>query len=64
MHTEYEEVIQISSELGSIIRETRNIQEQVDTEESREIGARLERVMADLTQLRKEAALMEQNTNI
>ncbi|GLV35520.1 uncharacterized protein CBL_01332 [Carabus blaptoides fortunei] len=64
MHTEYGEVVRASTDLGSIIRESRNLQEQVDTEEAREIGARLERVMADLNQVRSETlTLMNQNNN-
>lgn len=58
MHNEYSEVSRASTELGSIIRESRNLQEQVDTEEAREIGARLDRVMADLNQVRSETATL------
>lgn len=58
MHSEYEQVIQIVTELGSVIRETRNLQEQVDNEESRDINTRLERVISDLEQIKNETALL------
>lgn len=44
--------------MGLLERESRNLQEQVDGEVAKETAVKLDRVTADLEQVRKETALL------
>ncbi|KAF2884096.1 hypothetical protein ILUMI_22064 [Ignelater luminosus] len=61
LHTDCGEVVQAVTDLGLVERECRNLQEQVDAELAREISTKLERVNADLAEVKKETtALIKQ----
>lgn len=60
LRSECNDVVQAVTDLGLVERECRNLQEQVDAEMSREIGVKLDKVNADLAEIRHETtALMK-----
>lgn len=58
LHNDCSQILQAISNLGLAERESRNLQEQVEAEINKEIGAKLERVQNDLQEVRKETALL------
>lgn len=58
MHNDCSKILQAITNLGLAERESRNLQEQVEAEINKEIGAKLERVHNDLQEVRKETALL------
>lgn len=60
LHSDCNEIIEVAKQTGSIVREIRDLQEQVDTEKSYDIGARIDRITADLEQVRKETTTLQQ----
>ncbi|XP_044735702.1 coiled-coil domain-containing protein 22 homolog [Chrysoperla carnea] len=60
LHSDCNDIIEVAKQTGSIVREIRDLQEQVDTEKSYDIGARIDRITADLEQVRKETTTLQQ----
>lgn len=58
MHSECSDIIKAVTELGLLERESRNLQEQVDAEMAKGTAVKLDRVTADLEQVKKESALL------
>ncbi|XP_074095795.1 coiled-coil domain-containing protein 22 homolog [Cotesia typhae] len=56
LHTDCAELINLVEEIGTVVREIRDLEEQIDTESKKNIGANLERITADLEQMRQETA--------
>ncbi|XP_044581266.1 coiled-coil domain-containing protein 22 homolog [Cotesia glomerata] len=56
LHTDCAELINLVEETGTVVREIRDLEEQIDTESKKNIGANLERITADLEQMRQETA--------
>lgn len=54
LRNEFGIILRDVSDVGQIERECRNLQEQIDTEKAKEIGAKLERVESDLLQIETE----------
>lgn len=54
LRNEFGIILRDVSDVGQIERECRNLQEQIDTEKAKEIGAKLERVESDLLQIESE----------
>lgn len=54
MRDEFNITLKAVSDVGQIEREIRNLQEQIDTENAKGIGVKLERVESDLLQIQKE----------
>ncbi|XP_058788633.1 coiled-coil domain-containing protein 22 homolog [Phymastichus coffea] len=59
LHSDGSEIISLVEETGAIVREIRDLEEQVDSENAKNIGANLERITADLAQMRKETAALK-----
>lgn len=60
LHSECGEIIKAATELGAIERECRNLQDQIEAEKTKETAAKLERVNADIEQVKKETAMLLQ----
>ncbi|XP_008546679.1 coiled-coil domain-containing protein 22 homolog [Microplitis demolitor] len=56
LHSDCAELINLVEETGTVVREIRDLEEQIDTESKKNIGANLERITADLDQMRQETA--------
>lgn len=54
LHKDCSELVKYIQESGGIVRETRDIEEQIETEKMRNVSANLERVSADLEQMQNE----------
>lgn len=60
LHSECGEIIKAFEEMGQIERESRNLQDQVDAEITKETATKLDRVLADIEQVKKEIAALIQ----
>ncbi|KAI4464089.1 jm1 protein [Holotrichia oblita] len=58
LHNDCGAIIQTITEMGVTERESRNLQEQIDTEISKAVGISLEQVNADIQNVRKEIGLL------
>lgn len=58
LRAECGDIIKAVTELGLLERESRNLQEQVDGEMAKETAVKLDRVAADLEQVKKETAML------
>lgn len=58
LHNDCGAIIQAITEMGVTERESRNLQEQIDTEISKAVGISLEQVNADILNIRKEIGLL------
>lgn len=54
LHEDCSHVVQSVTDLGNLERDSRNLQEQLDIEQGKETAAKLNRVYADLIEVRKE----------
>ncbi|KAJ8966465.1 hypothetical protein NQ317_011452 [Molorchus minor] len=54
LRDECSSILKAVTDLGLAERESRNLQEQIETERSKEVAAKLERVCSDLEQIQKE----------
>lgn len=62
LHKDCNEIVGAITNLGLLEREYRHLEEQVETEITKEYGTKLERVNRDLQEIKKELGmLMEQN---
>ncbi|XP_011498353.1 PREDICTED: coiled-coil domain-containing protein 22 homolog [Ceratosolen solmsi marchali] len=58
LHSDCNEIVSLVEETGAIVREIRDLEEQIDSESTKNIGANLERITADLNQMRQETAIL------
>ena len=58
LHKECGDIIQAVTRLGVTERESRNLQEQIDIEVAKAISVNLDKVTADLNNIKKETALL------
>ncbi|XP_059474535.1 coiled-coil domain-containing protein 22 homolog [Neocloeon triangulifer] len=58
LHNDCSKIVKFVEETGSILREIRDLEDQIETETSKNISANLERITADLVQMRKESAAL------
>ncbi|RZF40303.1 hypothetical protein LSTR_LSTR013245 [Laodelphax striatellus] len=62
LHSEFGELVAMVEENGAIVREIRDLEEQIETEMDKNVAANLKRITADLQQMRQESAsLASQN---
>ncbi|XP_035740613.1 coiled-coil domain-containing protein 22 homolog isoform X1 [Vespa mandarinia] len=58
LHSDCSELVSLFEETGATIREIRDLEEQIDTESAKNVGANLERITADLKQMKQETAAL------
>ncbi|XP_014483329.1 PREDICTED: coiled-coil domain-containing protein 22 homolog [Dinoponera quadriceps] len=58
LHSDCSELVSLVEETGATIREIRDLEEQIDTESAKNVGANLERITADLKQMKQETAAL------
>lgn len=63
LRTECGNVVQAVTDLGLAERECRSLQEQVDAELAREVSLKLEKVNADIMEIRRETAMLMKRNN-
>lgn len=56
LHSDCSELVSLVEETGATIREIRDLEEQIDSEATKNVGANLERITADLRQMKQETA--------
>ncbi|XP_011311371.1 coiled-coil domain-containing protein 22 [Fopius arisanus] len=56
LHSDCSELVKLVEETGTTLREIRDLEEQIDSESTKNVGANLERITADLKQMRQETA--------
>ncbi|CAL7938667.1 unnamed protein product [Xylocopa violacea] len=56
LHSDCSELVSLVEETGATIREIRDLEEQNDSEATKNVGANLERITADLKQMKQETA--------
>ncbi|KAK0162632.1 hypothetical protein PV327_006395 [Microctonus hyperodae] len=56
LHSDCSELVTLVEETGTTLREIRDLEEQIDTESAKNIEANLQRITADLEQMRQETA--------
>lgn len=56
LHADCGELVKLVEETGATIREIRDLEEQIDSEATKNVGANLERITADLKQMKQETA--------
>ncbi|XP_043588495.1 coiled-coil domain-containing protein 22 homolog isoform X2 [Bombus pyrosoma] len=56
LHSDCSELVSLVEETGATIREIRDLEEQIDSEATKNVGANLERITADLKQMKQETA--------
>ncbi|XP_076625012.1 coiled-coil domain-containing protein 22 homolog isoform X2 [Colletes latitarsis] len=57
-HSDCSELVSLVEETGATIREIRDLEEQIDSESVKNVGANLERITADLKQMKQETAAL------
>ncbi|XP_069703325.1 coiled-coil domain-containing protein 22 homolog [Periplaneta americana] len=63
LHSDCGELVQMVEETGATIREIRDLEEQIETESVKNVGANLERISADLRQMKQETAALTAQLN-
>lgn len=58
LHSDCSELVSLVEETGATIREIRDLEEQIDSESTKNVGANLERITADLKQMKQETAAL------
>ncbi|XP_066590344.1 coiled-coil domain-containing protein 22 homolog [Prorops nasuta] len=58
LHSDCSELVNLVEETGATVREIRDLEEQIDSESSKKVGANLERITADLKQMQQETAAL------
>ncbi|XP_031838394.1 coiled-coil domain-containing protein 22 isoform X3 [Nomia melanderi] len=58
LHSDCSELVNLVEETGATIREIRDLEEQIDSESTKNVGANLERITADLKQMKQETAAL------
>nr|CAD7394719.1 unnamed protein product [Timema cristinae] len=63
LHSDCSEVVQMIEETGATVREIRDLEEQIESESAKNVGANLERISADLRQMKQESAALTAQLN-
>ncbi|XP_021913925.1 coiled-coil domain-containing protein 22 homolog [Zootermopsis nevadensis] len=63
LHSDCSELVQMVEETGAIVREIRDLEEQIETESAKNVGANLNRISADLRQMKQESAALTAQLN-
>ncbi|KAJ8871869.1 hypothetical protein PR048_028209 [Dryococelus australis] len=58
LHSDCEELVNMVEETGATIRENRDFEEQVESERAKNVAANLERISADLRQMKQESTAL------
>ncbi|XP_076643832.1 coiled-coil domain-containing protein 22 homolog isoform X2 [Halictus rubicundus] len=58
LHSDCSELVNLVEETGATVREIRDLEEQIDSESTKNVGANLERITADLKQMKQETAAL------
>ncbi|XP_076231002.1 coiled-coil domain-containing protein 22 homolog isoform X2 [Calliopsis andreniformis] len=58
LHSDCNELVSLVEETGATVREIRDLEEQIDSESTKNVGANLERITADLKQMKQETAAL------
>lgn len=58
LHSDCGELVTLVEETGATVREIRDLEEQIDSESAKNVGANLERITADLKQMKQETATL------
>lgn len=58
LHSDCSELVTLVEETGATVREIRDLEEQIDSESTKNVGANLERITADLKQMKQETAIL------
>ncbi|XP_012254976.2 coiled-coil domain-containing protein 22 homolog isoform X2 [Athalia rosae] len=58
LHSDCGELVTLVEETGATVREIRDLEEQIDSESAKNVGANLERITADLKQMQQETATL------
>ncbi|XP_046598581.1 coiled-coil domain-containing protein 22 homolog isoform X1 [Neodiprion lecontei] len=58
LHSDCAELVTLVEEIGATVREIRDLEEQIDSESAKNVGANLERITADLKQMKQETATL------
>ncbi|XP_051169001.1 coiled-coil domain-containing protein 22 [Leptopilina boulardi] len=58
LHSDCSELVNLVEETGASVREIRDLEEQIDSESTKNVGANLERITADLMQMKQETAIL------
>ncbi|KAJ1530454.1 hypothetical protein ONE63_005357 [Megalurothrips usitatus] len=56
LHSECSELVKMVEETGACVRESRDLEDQIETESAKNVGANFERISADLRQMKQETA--------
>ncbi|KAG8333084.1 Coiled-coil domain-containing protein 22 [Homalodisca vitripennis] len=56
LHSDCEQVVAMIEETGAIVREIRDLEEQIEVERAKDTASKLERISADLRQMKQESA--------
>ncbi|KAL0268828.1 UNVERIFIED_CONTAM: hypothetical protein PYX00_010641 [Menopon gallinae] len=56
LHSDCDQLVEMVQETGAIVREIRDLEDQIEKEKSKNIAANLERITADLNQMKAESA--------
>ncbi|XP_065337568.1 coiled-coil domain-containing protein 22 homolog isoform X1 [Cloeon dipterum] len=59
LHSDCSKLVKLVEDTGSIMREIRDLEDQIETENAKNISANLERITADLLQMQKESAALQ-----
>ncbi|PNF40364.1 hypothetical protein B7P43_G01570 [Cryptotermes secundus] len=63
LHSDCSELVQMVEETGATVREIRDLEEQIETERAKNVGANLDRISADLRQMKQETAALTAQLN-
>ncbi|XP_023016025.1 coiled-coil domain-containing protein 22 homolog [Leptinotarsa decemlineata] len=64
LRDECSNILKAVTDIGLAERESRNLQEQIESEKSKEIGVKLDRVYSDLTQIQRETEMLIKNSQV
>lgn len=56
LHSDCSELVKMVEETGANVRESRDLEDQIETERAKSVGGNLERISADLRQMKQETA--------
>jgi hypothetical protein len=63
LHSDCSDLVQMVEETGATVREIRDLEEQIETESAKNVGANLDRISADLHQMKQETAALTAQLN-
>ncbi|XP_071452472.1 coiled-coil domain-containing protein 22 homolog [Hetaerina americana] len=58
LHSDCSDIVRMVEETGATVREIRDLEDQIQTEEAKSVASNLERITADLKQMRQESAAL------